>query len=113
MATDPEETVIFSGAEDTVHDAPAFGPGDRVEFSVDYPDLPNIDVVARAGEAATIVGICPTKRVTYEVRLDSEPDVKWPRVVAGQYLVPEGSGLRGKQVTQTVLVRHTGELRRF
>jgi hypothetical protein len=113
MAKKPKETIIFRSSEDTVHDAPLFGEGDRVEFSVDYPALPDAELLARAGDAATVVRVAPTTSVVYEVKLASDPDAKWPLTVAGRYLVPEGSGIRGEQETKTVLVRHTGELRRF
>ncbi|MBP2269229.1 hypothetical protein J3A64_004769 [Pseudarthrobacter sp. PvP004] len=106
-------TTIFSGSRDTIHDAPAFTKGDRFEFALDYPDLEGVEPVARAGDAATVVLVAPMTRPTYNVILASEPNAKWPRTVAGRYLVPEGDGIRGSQETSTVLIRGTGELKRF
>jgi hypothetical protein len=82
-------------------------------FALDYPDLEGVEPVARAGDAATVVLVAPMRVPSYLVILDSQPDAKWPRSVAGRYLVPEGSGIRGSQETSTVLIRGTGELKRF
>jgi hypothetical protein len=105
--------VLFDSSTDMVHDDPIFNAGDRVEFTIDYPSLPNIENVAAAGDAATILAVVPGRSPIYSVRLDSEPESKWPRTVDPSVLAAEGSGLRGRQKTKTVLVRGTGELRRF
>jgi hypothetical protein len=105
--------IFFRSSSDTVYDHPVFQPGDRVEFTVDYPDLPGTENIAAAGDAATVVGVNPTKEPNYSLRLDSQPDAKWPVTASGRYLAPEGSGVRGVQTTRTVLIRNTGELRRF
>ncbi|WP_353711451.1 hypothetical protein [Arthrobacter sp. K5] len=34
---------------------------------------------------------------SYLAILDSEPDAKWPRPVAGRYLIPGGPGIRASQ----------------
>jgi hypothetical protein len=43
----------------------------------------------------------------------NSPDAKWPVTASGRYLALEGSGVRCVQTTRTVLIRTTGELRRF
>lgn len=105
--------VLFQGSADMVYDAPAFKPGDRVEFTADYPANPDRDLLAAAGDTGEVTGIAPTRDPLYLVKLDSKPDAKWPLNVSGKYLAPEGSGIRGVQETSTVLMRGTGELRRF
>lgn len=105
--------ILYQGSTDAVYDEPVFKPGDRVEFTADYPSSSNRDNLAAAGDTAEVVGIAPTRDPLYLVKLDSKPDAKWPLNVSGKYLAPEGSGLRGKQETSTVLIRGTGELRRF
>lgn len=105
--------ILFQGSTDVVHDDPAFKPGDRVEFTIDYPGLRNIENVAAAGDAATILALLPGKSPSYSVQLDSEPESRWPRTVAPAALAPEGSGLRGRQKSMTVLNRGTGELRKL
>lgn len=104
--------ILFQGSTDTVHDEPAFKPGDRVEFTADYPANPDRDPLAAAGDTAEVVRIAPTRDPLYLVKLDSKPDAKWPLNVSGKNLAHEGSGLRGIQETSTVPIRGTGELRR-
>jgi hypothetical protein len=53
--------------------------------------------VTRAGDAATVVPVAPMRIPSYLAILDSEPDAKWPRSVAGRYLIPGGPGIRGSQ----------------
>lgn len=84
-----------------------------MEFAIDYPDREGVAPVAKAGEAATVVLVAPMSIPVYNVMLDSEPNAKWPRSIAGRYLVPEGSGTRGLQETASVLIRGTGEPNRF
>lgn len=105
--------ILFQGSTDAVYDEPVFKPGDRVEFTADYPASSNRDNLAGVGDTGEVVGIAPTRDPLYLVKLDSEPDAKWPLNVSGKYLAPEGSGVRGIQETSTVLIRGTGELRRY
>lgn len=105
--------ILFQSSTDSTYDHPIFKPGDRVEFTVDYPDLPGRDNVAAAGDTATVLAINPTKEPSYSVRLDSRPEAKWPTTASGSVLALAGSGMRGKQPTRTVLNRGSGELRRF
>lgn len=104
--------ILFNSRTDVVHDDPVFKPGDRVEFTVEYPGR-GMEPVAAAGATATVRRINPTRDPSYSVRLDSAPDARWPIVVSGRYLAAEGSGVRGEQTTQTVLDRGSGELKRF
>jgi hypothetical protein len=71
--------IFFRSSSDTVYDDPVFQPGDRVEFTVDYPDLPGTENIAAAGDAATVVGVNATKEPNYSLRLDSQPDAKLAR----------------------------------
>lgn len=105
--------ILFQSSTDVVHDQPVFKPGDRIEFTADHPAVPDRDPLAAAGDTGEVVGIAPTRDPLYLVKLDSKPDAKWPLNVSGKYLASEVSGVRGIQETSTVLLRGTGELRRF
>lgn len=105
--------ILYQSSSDTVYDDPVFQPGDRVEFTTDYPDLPGRENIAVSGDAARVVAINPTKDPSYSIQLDSQPDAEWPVIAPGRVLAPESSGARGAQTTKTVLIRGTGELRRF
>ncbi|MDR6689051.1 hypothetical protein J2Y41_004655 [Arthrobacter sp. 1088] len=61
--------------------------------------------MAKAGDAATVVVIAPNGISVYNVLLDSEPAAKWPRSIAGRYLIPKAPGISGGRVPASVLLR--------
>lgn len=113
MAKKPVKAeTIFNSREDITYDDPVFGPGERVEFTADYPGMEGRPLIAAAGDAATVLFVNPTRDPSYSIKLDSQPEAKYPHTVSGRWLAPEGSGIRGAQEVLDAVNRSSGELRR-
>lgn len=71
-------------------DQKRFGPGERVRYAMDWPDLPNPAYTITAGSCATVVLVPPGPSEVYLVRLDTPVrDEAYEMSVAGRYLEPE------------------------
>jgi hypothetical protein len=67
-----------------------FGPGERVRYRQDWPDLPNPAYTIPAGACATVVLVPPGPSEVYLVRLDEPvPSYGEEMSVAGRYLEAE------------------------
>jgi hypothetical protein len=68
-------------------DQKRFGPGERVRYCMDWPDLPDPTYTVAAGSCATVVLVPPGSREMYMVRLDEAiPSYGAEMSVAGRYL---------------------------
>ena len=71
-------------------DLKRFGPGERVRYCADWPDLPDPLFTIAAGACATVVLVPKGPREMYLVRLDEAIPGYIPEMsVAGRYLEPE------------------------
>jgi hypothetical protein len=67
-----------------------FGPGERVRYCMDWPDLPNPLYTIQEGACATVVLVPSGPREVYLVRLDDPvPSYGEEMSVAGRYLEAE------------------------
>lgn len=71
-------------------DQKRFGPGERVRYCMDWPDLPDPLYTIAAGSCATVVLVPPGPREMYLVRLDTPvPSYGEEMSVQGRYLEME------------------------
>jgi hypothetical protein len=71
-------------------DQKRFGPGERVRYCMDWPDLPDPAYTIAEGSCATVVLVPPGPREMYLVHLDTPvPSYGEEMSVAGRYLEPE------------------------